>query len=141
MTVVIDCNIFVICLTSNSPYHSIFHALVNGKFQLALTADILLEYEEVLQQKYSVTTAKTFLTLLNELPNVHFIHTYFQWQLIAIDPDDNKYCDCAIASQSDYIVTEDKHFDILKTIPFPALTAIRIDRFAEILRSLPASSK
>src|SRR5579862_6341353 len=99
MTVVIDCNIFVICLTSGSPYHVIYQSLVNGKFQMAVTADILLEYEEVLQQKYSVATAKTFITLLNELPNVDFIRTYFHWQLMTKDPDDNKYCDCAIASQ------------------------------------------
>jgi len=73
MTVVIDCNIFVICLTSGSPYHLIFQSLVNGKFNLAVTADILLEYEEILQRKYNSTTAKTFITLLNELPNIEFM--------------------------------------------------------------------
>src|SRR5260370_30599611 len=129
MTVVIDCNIFVMCLTSNSPYHIIYQSLVNGKFHLAVTFDILLEYEEVLQQKYSVATARTFITLLNELPNIHYIHSHYQWQLITTDPDDNKYCDFAIASQDAYIVTEDKHFDVLKNIPFPSLTAIDIDRF------------
>ncbi|MFI5161774.1 MAG: putative toxin-antitoxin system toxin component, PIN family [Sphingobacteriales bacterium] len=136
MNVVIDCNIFVMCLTSNSPYHFIFRSLVNGEFNLAVTADILLEYEEVLQQKYSAATAKTFVTLLNELPNVDFIHTYFHWQLMTIDMDDNKYCDCAVSSQASYIVTEDRHFDILKTISFPSLTAIRIDAFMDILKTL-----
>jgi putative PIN family toxin of toxin-antitoxin system len=110
MTVVIDCNIFVMCLTSSSPYHLIFQSLTNGKFELAVTTDILLEYEEVLQHKYSAATAKTFVTLLNELPNVNFINTYFHWQLISADADDNKYCDCAVASQAGYIVTEDKAF-------------------------------
>src|SRR5476649_2210790 len=129
MTVVIDCNIFVMCLTSHSPYHFIFKALVNDKFNLAVTADILLEYEEVLQRKYSVAAANAFITLLNELPNIHYIHPHYQWQLITADTDDNKYCDCAIAGQASYIVTEDKHFDILKTIPFPVLTTISIDRF------------
>ena len=32
------------------------------------------------------------------------------------DPDDNKYCDCAIAGNAKYLVTEDKHFQILKSI-------------------------
>jgi len=134
MTVVIDCNIFVMCLTSHSPYHFIFKALVNDKFNLAVTADILLEYEEVLQRKYSVAAANAFITLLNELPNIHYIHPHYQWQLITADADDNKYCDCAIAGQASYIVTEDRHFDILKTIPFPVLTTVSIDRFLEILR-------
>jgi predicted nucleic acid-binding protein len=124
------------CLTSRSPYHLIFQSLVNGKFTLAVTADILLEYEEVIQQKYGITTAKTFITLLNELPNVSFANHYFRWQLMTTDPDDNKYCDCAIAKQASYIVTEDRHFEALKSIPFPSLTTIRIDRFVDIIRTL-----
>ena len=135
MTVVIDCNIFVMCLASGSPYHLIFQSLAKGKFSLAVTADILLEYEEVFQQKYSIATAKTFITLLDELPNVNFIHNYFRWQLITTDPDDNKYCDCAVATQASYIVTEDRHFEALKNIPFPSLTTVRIDRFMNILRT------
>jgi putative PIN family toxin of toxin-antitoxin system len=136
MTVVIDCNIFVMCITSNSPYHFIYQSLVNGKFQLAVTVDILLEYEEVIQQKYGTSTATAFITLLNELPNIHYLHPHYQWQLITIDPDDNKYCDCAITGQATYIVTEDRHFGVLKTIPFPSLTVIDIDRFLEILQSI-----
>jgi len=136
MTVVIDCNIFVMCLTSGSPYHFIYQSLVNGKFTLAVTSDILLEYEEVLQQKYSVSTARTFITLLNELPNIHYIHPHYQWRLITIDPDDNKYCDCAIAGQATYIVTEDRHFDVLKNIPFPSLTNISIDHFLKVIQSI-----
>ena len=124
------------CLTSGSPYHLIFQSLVNGNFNLAVTSDILLEYEEILQQEYSVATTKTFITLLNELHNVDFIHTYFHWQLMNVDPDDNKYCDCAVASQASYIVTEDRHFDALQHIPFPSLTAIKIDDFMNVLRTL-----
>jgi putative PIN family toxin of toxin-antitoxin system len=136
MTVAVDCNIFVMCLTSGSPYHIIYQSLINGKFQMVVTNDILLEYEEVIQQKYSIATAQTFITLLNELPNVHYLHTYYQWQLITKDPDDNKYCDCAIAGQAACIVTEDRHFDVLKNIPFPPLTVIGIDHFLEILQSI-----
>jgi putative PIN family toxin of toxin-antitoxin system len=133
MVIVIDCNIFVMCLTSASPYHAIYKALISSKFQLAVTVDIMLEYEEVLQQKYSIATARAFITLLNELPNIHYIHPSYQWQLITVDADDNKYCDCAIAGQALYIVTEDRHFDVLKSIPFPALTTVSIDAFLEIL--------
>jgi predicted nucleic acid-binding protein len=64
------------------------------------------------------------------LPNVHIITTYYHWQLISADPDDKKYCDCAIAAQADFVVTEDKHFDILQTISFPQLQAISIDKFS-----------
>ena len=136
MTVVIDCNIFVMCLTSRSPYHIIYKALVNGSINMVLTTEILLEYEEIIQQKYSVQTATAFAAMLRELPNVTLIHPYYKWQLITADADDNKYCDCAIAGQAAYIVTEDRHFDTLKNIPFPKLTVIGIDAFCELLGNI-----
>ena len=94
MTVVIDCNILIICLTSRSPYHSIYKALVTGRFSLAVTTEILLEYQEVIALKYGEIMANVFIALLNELGNVRLITTYYHWQLISADPDDNKYCDC-----------------------------------------------
>lgn len=117
------------------PYHFIYQSLIKGEFHLAITSDILLEYEEVLQHKYSATTAQTFVTLLNELPNVKYMDPQYKWRLISVDPDDNKYCDCAIIGQAAYIVTEDRHFDVLKNISFPSLSVISIDRFLEILQS------
>ena len=53
--------------------------------------------------------------------------------LIDADPDDNKYCDCAIAGKAAYIVSEDKHFNALKAISFPKLTAITLDEFLQEL--------
>ncbi|MEQ1675939.1 MAG: putative toxin-antitoxin system toxin component, PIN family [Chitinophagaceae bacterium] len=133
MTVVLDCNILVMCLSSRSPYHLIYKSLVSGSFELVITTDIILEYQEIIEQKYGADTANAFIALLNELPNVHFITAYYHWQLIAADPDDNKYCDCGVAGQADYLVTEDKHFAILQTITFPALQTISIDAFSALL--------
>ena len=136
MTVVLDCNILVMCLTSRSPYYPIYRALTKGKFNLAITTEIVLEYEEIIQQKYGILTANNFITLLHELPNVHYITTYYRWLLIDADPDDNKYSDCAIAGKATYWVTEDKHFDILKSISFPQVTTISIDEFAKLIQTL-----
>jgi predicted nucleic acid-binding protein len=60
MTVVLDCNILVMCLTTNSPRHFIYKALINNKFRLAVTVDILLEYEEIIQRKYSLLLPQHF---------------------------------------------------------------------------------
>jgi putative PIN family toxin of toxin-antitoxin system len=133
MTVVIDCNVLVMCLTSRSPWHIIYQSLVAGKFDLAVTGEIVLEYEEIIQKKYGVSTAHAFISLLSELPNVHYLNTYYRWKLIEADPDDNKYCDCAVAGKADYLVTEDNHFNVLKTIFFPKISSISIDEFATML--------
>ena len=135
MTVVLDCNVIVMCLTSRSPYHGMYQSLINGKYNLAVTTEIVLEYEEIIQHKYGIATANAFIKLLKELPNVHYITSWYKWQLIKTDPDDNKYCDCAIAGKASFLVTEDKHFTILKSVSFPKLTPISIEYFLRVLKN------
>lgn len=133
---VIDTNIWVMSLSSSSPYHIIFQALITRKFEIAISHDILLEYEEVLLRKYGSKTALTFLELLDVLPNVRFIQYYYQWNLIDSDPDDNKYVDVAVASGAEFLVTEDRHFKILQQIPFPSVKCIDVDSFVNLVNNL-----
>ena len=65
--------------------------------------------------------------------NVIKTNIYYNWNLISVDPDDNKFVDCAVAVNADYIVTNDKHFNILKKVDFPKVKTIKIDEFMELL--------
>jgi predicted nucleic acid-binding protein len=58
--------------------------------------------------------------------------------LITVDPDDNKFVDCAVAANADFICTEDKHFKVLKKVPFPPVKVISADDFVEILSGISA---
>jgi putative PIN family toxin of toxin-antitoxin system len=136
MTVVLDCNIIVMCLSSRSPYHIIYQALTSGKFQIIVDTEIILEYEEIIQKKYGTATANAFIALLKELPNVRYIISYYKWLLIDTDPDDNKYVDCYIAGKAEWLVTEDQHFNALKTVSFPPVTTLSIDDFMAKIQSL-----
>jgi len=49
--------------------------------------------------------------VLLELPNVRLATSYFNLNIITADPDDNKFVDCAFASNADYIVTNDSDFN------------------------------
>jgi len=49
--------------------------------------------------------------------------------IITADADDNKFVDCALNAGADYIVTNDKHFNILNKIEFPPIKVIDIDSF------------
>jgi len=49
-----------------------------------------------------------------------------------VDPDDNKFVDCAISSNAKFIVTNDKHFNVLKNVDFPKIEVVDIDKFKEI---------
>lgn len=132
MLFVIDTNIFVSSLSSKSQYHWVIDKLMDEEYELAVNSEILLEYEEILKQKYSLTVANAFLQSLQELPNVHFITTYFQWNLLN-DPDDNKFVDVAVAANARYLVSEDNDFNVLKSVDFPRVEVLRINDFKLIL--------
>ena len=53
-----------------------------------------------------------------------------------IDPDDNKFINCAFAANVHYLVTNDKHFNILKTTSFPKINLLKIQEFMEILSGI-----
>lgn len=58
----------------------------------------------------------------------------FQFHLIQRDEDDNKFVDCAIAANASFIVTEDRHYDILNSIRFPKVEIIDLDTFVLLLK-------
>jgi len=60
---------------------------------------------------------------------MEWVTKFFHWNLITVDPDDNKFVDCAIAGQAKFIVTEDKHFQILKQVDFPKVEVITVVQF------------
>lgn len=133
--VLIDTNVLVSALSSRSVYHWLIDALLEERFQLFITDEIMLEYEEILKIKYSEKIANNFLMALKELPNVQFVHVYFRWDLIR-DPDDNKYVDCYVAAGADYLISHDSHFSILKSVPFPRVNLLKIEEFNVILNGL-----
>lgn len=67
------------------------------------------------------------------LDNIVPIVNYFKWVIIVTDPDDNKFFDCAVASNAHFLVSEDNHFNILNTIEFPKVNRIKTADFKKIL--------
>ena len=65
--------------------------------------------------------------LITNNPTTIFVTAYYHFKLIEADPDDDKFVDCAVASNAKYVVTEDSHFNILKGIDFPKVEIINLD--------------
>lgn len=137
MKILIDTNVLVSALSSRSVHHWIIKELLDEKLDLFVTDEILLEYEEILTTKYSSNVANNFLAALKQLPNVHFTYVYLRWQLL-LDKDDNKFVDCAISANADYLVTNDKHYNILKQINFPKVSVVTIQQFEVITKNTKA---
>ncbi|WP_348824639.1 putative toxin-antitoxin system toxin component, PIN family [Flavobacterium aestuarii] len=121
--IVLDTNILLVSISTKSKLHWIFKNLLEGNYILCLTTDILTEYAEIIELQMGSLASESALGVLENLPNVEFITNYYKFNLLK-DPDDNKFVDCAISSNADFIVTHDSDFNILKKIEFPKVTII-----------------
>ncbi|MEZ4884564.1 MAG: putative toxin-antitoxin system toxin component, PIN family [Chitinophagales bacterium] len=133
MRVVIDTNILLVSISQKSAYRWVFDNFLEEKYTLCVTTEILMEYEEILSRHMGEQVASVILQIIENAPNVELITRYFKWNLITVDPDDNKFVDCAIAAGAKYLVTHDKHFDILSNVDFPKVDVIAAEEFKEIL--------
>ncbi len=127
--IVLDTNVLLVSVSSKYPYHCIFKKLIAGVYDLGVTTEILMEYEEVIARKFNSEVAKDTIRTLLALPNVKKINVYYNWNLIEADSDDNKFVDCAVSANATGIVTQDKHFNVLRDIDYPNITLISITDF------------
>ena len=100
-----------------------------------MSNEILTEYEEILAEHASPEVAHNVVAAIARHPGTCYRESYFHFHLLSdVDKDDDKFVDCAITANADYIVTEDSHFNHLKQIPFPQLRVLTLDEFNDSLK-------
>ena len=127
--IVLDTNCLVMVLPSRSPYHAVWTDFLKGTLEFCVSTEVMLEYEEKLAEKISPHMADIVLNALINRPNLVKVEPKWRWNLIEADKDDNKFVDCAIAGQAEYIVSNDGHFKILNQIEFPLVLWRRLEDF------------
>jgi uncharacterized protein len=135
--VVLDTNALLRCISSKSPNAIVLDNLRDGVFELIVTTEILFEYEEKIGQVFSPEVAELILGVFMLLPNVTKTDVHFHLNLISGDVDDNKFTDCGFAGNAHFIVTDDKHFNSIKSTEWPNLTVISLSNFKELLLPPP----
>lgn len=135
MRVVFDTNCLLQILGAKSRYAFLFDMFLQEKFTLCVSSDILLEYEEILKKKASALAADYFMKVIVRSRNVVRRDPYFRLAIIQQDYDDNKFTDCAFASNADAIVTNDSHFSDAAKSPFPVFRVLNLDEFSQLLKS------
>lgn len=133
MNVVLDTNCLLMSLSRRGPYYMVWHSLLSGKYVLCYSNEILAEYEEILTLKMGASIASNIISAILNLPNTLQVQVYFHLHLIAADPDDDKFVDCAFKSNARFIVTQDHHYDVLQALDFPRIDVVDIDKFMEML--------
>ena len=132
MRLVIDTNVLLVSIGRQSKYNWLFQAFLKEEFDLLVTTPILLEYHEKIALKTQPIIAENILKLILAKPNVVKVDISYRWQIIIEDPDDNAFVDCAFSGNADYLISNDKHFNILKSIEFPDIPLISLNDFQEI---------
>ena len=135
--IVLDTNCLLMVLPAKSMYHSVWQGFVDGTIEFCVSTEILLEYEEILSRNVSPFMADIVLNALINRPNLVQVEPSWRWNLIEADKDDNKFVDCAIAAQAEYIVSNDSHFKVLQQIDFPMVPFMRLDEFVAQIGESP----
>ena len=131
--VVLDTNCLLQSLSQRNQYYKVWEDFVMGEQVLCVSNDILEEYEEIIASRMSPIAARLAVETILRANNVIRVDAQFRFNLITTDMDDNKFVDCAIVANADYIVSEDSHFNILKSMPFPHVEVKRLQDFYEEL--------
>lgn len=134
--IVLDTNCLLQSLSRRSSYYKVWEDFILGKYTLCVSNEILEEYEEIIASHMSPLAATIAVETILRANNVIRVDARFRFDLITVDQDDNKFVDCAIVSNADYIVSEDSHFNVLKNIPFPHVEVKRLKEFYENLCSM-----
>jgi uncharacterized protein len=119
MTVCLDTNVLVQLFGTRQPFALILDALIDGRLELAASNEILPEYEETITHLSGPVRWQQVELFLHQISVLHgtilFIEPHFRFRVVTQDPDDNKFVDCAIAAEADFIITWDYHCDVLKS--------------------------
>jgi putative PIN family toxin of toxin-antitoxin system len=133
--IVLDTNCLLASLSSKSENFRVWKDFQKGKYTLCVSNEILEEYQEIIAQKTTPSIAQNVVRAIVESENVEFIDPHFHVYAIFADPDDNKFVDCAFAANAAFIVSEDSHFEALKTLAFPKIMVLKLKAFLKFLEN------
>ena len=107
LRIVLDTNALLRCISRRSEYAVVLDKLYENAYEVYLSGDILLEYEEKITEIFSKETAELIIGAFTLLDNIKKSDIHFHLNLISVDPEDNKFSDCAFASNAHYGGTDD----------------------------------
>ena len=130
MRIVVDTNVLISGTFYSGPPLQILQACMEGKFQLALSPQILIEYRRVGQEFSQRRSNPDFERLLGILVSQAMIVEAPELaQPICRDPHDDKFISCALAVDAEVIVSGDK--DLLAISGQLTISVIRPREFVD----------
>ena len=129
MKIVIDTNVLISGVFFGGFPRKILSAVVSQKITACATAEIINEYEEIVQEMIKRKQGHIYRAILSPLIQAMEIIEPVTHIGICRDPDDNKFLECAKDSHALYIVSGDK--DLLVIEQFGNIQIVNAKDFCE----------
>lgn len=139
MNVVLDANVYVSALISpTGPPAQIIQHWENDQFEVVISPAIVdeiarvLEYPRLVDRYHQIKQHRsTFLAMLQE--TAIMVHPNQKLSVVQTDESDNRYLECAVAGQAQYLVTGDPH--LLQLGSYQGLVILNPAAFLTLLQS------
>ncbi|MFQ6072670.1 MAG: putative toxin-antitoxin system toxin component, PIN family [Methanosarcinales archaeon] len=136
MRVVLDTNIKVSAIGWKGNPRKILQLGIDGKITLLESLETLNELQEVLyRDKFDFIPSDKKLSILRILVELsEIIKPEIKLEVIKDDPDDNKFLECAIAGNANYLISGDKH--LLKLKYFRGIKILSAKEFLDLIEAI-----
>ena len=130
---VIDTNILLNSIPKKGSLRWLYDAFQNEEFIWVFSNEIITEYAKVINREFSKQAIEVVFSILLTAVNTQRFEPSYKWQLVSDDPDDNKFVDCALGANVDYLVSNDRHLRNLLKIkdlfpPVPVVTPVQFKK-------------
>lgn len=114
MRIVVDTNVLISGVFFGGFPRKILSSIVSDKITACATAEIINEYEEIVQEMVDCKQGHINKAILTPLIKAMEIIEPVSQIEICRDPDDNKFLECAKDSKALYIVSGDKDLLVIE---------------------------
>jgi putative PIN family toxin of toxin-antitoxin system len=124
MKITVDTN-FLISATQwdYSVSHKLLQKLIRNNAEIFATKEILDEFIEVLKRDFLYTDEESNTLLERVIQFIILVTPSEKVDIVKEDPDDNKVIECAVESNSEYIISYDNH--LLKIKEYRGIKVVR----------------
>lgn len=114
MRAVVDTNVIISGSLWEGRPAEVMRQIETGRVEMYLSADILEEIEEVLEQEKLkgpiARSGQSVKMVMNKIYSMaSIVNPKVKVRRVKEDPDDNKFLECAVECKADYIISGDKH--------------------------------
>ena len=132
--IVLDTNVLISSLWGNKPYQ-VIQLWEKGEILLLLSQPILDEYFRVLN-RFSISEEDLdhLYVLFSNSEKTLFLHPKIKIHQILEDPPDDRFLECAVEGQADFIISGNKHLLNLKI--FQGIPIVNPSQFLNLRNDL-----